>query len=751
MEDPKVKTRGFDRRKSIQSAKEKCGSVLKAFTAAALLYLVIALAIFYPITLNMFASAPGSGASPFQNLWNIWWVNYALLNLHASIYSTSLLFWPVGANLTFQAMAPLTALLSAPFQLAGVAFSYNLMFMLGFAFSGAAMFLLARYLVKNGYAAFIAGLVFTFSAFHIAQSYANLGFVFIGWVPLFLYFTLRILREKRNYWSILGMSLSFAFATLMGNAEQSLMLLMLLALIVLMYAINKRTRSRVFNRDFAVSMALFAAAALLIGSWSFVPMLGALLKPGGLSAVNLANTAKYSETWSSDLLSFFVPSYYNGIFSFMNASSIYGSLYSGYELGERTAYVGFTAIALSLYGMFQNRKRSLPWLALAVVFGWLAIGPYLQIAGTMTQIPGLYQLYHLIPALNSISEPGRFNLILTMMVAILSAFGAKALIEKFGEAGTKKKALYLAVALSLLILVESNGMPLGSSAIAGKVSTSVIPSNVYTELSNLPGNFSVILLPALDTQTSAMATYYTSIMHKPIVGGYVSRPNLTEELSIYNIPLAIQSSTLASEGAATFESPVNENFTNQTLLSLYNYNTSFVLVQKNAYKNSTSLLELLNYLVKTFGNPVYNDNTTTAFTTANSVDRSLFRSYVSYPIVTEWQEVPVPFNGTITRMWLPSSPGAMAVYAPYLTSPLIQQSVNTTLTFEALAPKPSVLLIEEQSSSGIARIAAVNVSGSLRPYRVNATLVSGPRGNLLFFMEDQDYPIYVSNITYSKG
>ena len=122
---------------------------LKTFAAVTLLYLVIALAMFYPITLNMGKVAPGSGADSFQNLWDIWWVRYALFNLHTSIYSTNLLFWPVGANLVYQTMPPLTALLSAPFQLLGTVPAYNIIFMLGFAFSGITMFVLADYLVKN--------------------------------------------------------------------------------------------------------------------------------------------------------------------------------------------------------------------------------------------------------------------------------------------------------------------------------------------------------------------------------------------------------------------------------------------------------------------------------------------------------------------------------------------------------------------------------------------------------------------------
>jgi hypothetical protein len=719
-----------------------------------MLYLVIALVIFYPLTLNMSTMTPGSGGDSFQNLWDIWWVNYALFHLHASIYFTPLLFWPVGANLVYQTMPPLLALLSAPFQLLGTVFAYNAIFLLGFALSGVTMFLLADYLFKNKTAAFIAGMVFTFSTFHIAQSFAHIHFIDIEWVPLFLYFALRTIKEDKRYINAIGMAASFALSTLMGNIQQSIMLFMLLALMVIIYALNKPTRHRILSKRFAVCMALFLAAAFVIGSWNYVPMLMVLLK-GGLSSANSLNSVQYNVVWSHDLLSLFIPSFYNGIFSFISsAPSVYGPYFS-VDPTERVAYIGFTVIALALYGIYANKKKIAMWLILAAVFGWLTLGPYLQVGGSITPVPGLYYLYHVIPVINIIREPGRFDLIFTMMLAILAGYGAKALFDRLGAGNGKRSTLMAAAAvLALLIIIESNGMPLSNALIASRAATQVEPPALYQTLGNLTGNFSVLELPALPGKSALYVgedTYYTSITHKPLIGGYVTRENMTENLTVYNIPLAVQAKNLELYGVAAYDSPVTQNYTAQTLLSLYNYNTAFAVVSKGAY-NQTVLLQLLSYMLHVFGKPVYNDNTTTAFSTVNAISGSVFRTYVSYPIATEWQETMIPFNGTYTNAWVPMGPGAVVVYAPYSTvKNSTSTRINTTIMFSATAGAPSRLLIEEETASGFGVVAAFNVTTAMGAYSANVPMESGPSGNELFFVENKNYTVYLRNITFSAS
>ena len=212
-------------------------------------------------------------------------------------------------------MAPLLGIISAPFQaLFGTVFAYNLMFFMGFALSGLCMFILADYLTKNSYASTVAGFVFAFSAFHIAQSYSHIHFMNIEFVPLFIYFMLKVIDSaKMSYPNIVGMAASFALTTLIGNIEQTVMLLLAAILMIVVYLFYKDHRAKIVSRRFLISTIIFVVLAFVIGAWNFLPLINAIMQPGGLATANYLNTAQSSAAWSTTIAALFVPSYYNGI------------------------------------------------------------------------------------------------------------------------------------------------------------------------------------------------------------------------------------------------------------------------------------------------------------------------------------------------------------------------------------------------------------------------------------------------------
>jgi hypothetical protein len=290
----------------------------------------------------------------------------------------------------------------------------------------------------------------------------------------------------------------------------------------------------------------------------------------------------------------------------------------------------------------------------------------------------------------------------------------------------------------------------------------------YKQIGNFTGNFSVLQLPAFANSYNAtpnlypgMATYYQTYSHKPLVGGYVTRENLTQELSLYNLPLAVQALNLQLSGnLSSYLSPVNQNLTNETLLTLYNYDTLFVSVERSAYTEQ-QLLSLEIYLLSTFGGPVYYTNTTIAFNTQAAISNSIFRSFVVYPILTYWSPTGISFNGTVMRVWIPSNPGPMIVYAPYsnltkiqsyLTSPSVQY-INATLRFDAVALNgSSTLYLESLAQNRPYVIATINATSGLKSYAIPLRLVSGPMGNELFFLISNYSRSLtgLSNITFSR-
>lgn len=743
----------------------------KKYLASILLYTVISLLMFAPIVANITSAVPGGGGDAYLNLWGLWWVSHAIFVLHTSIWSSGLLFYPIGSNLVYQTMSPIGSLLVSAFEAVSVPFAYNLLFFFGFVLSGITMFILADYLTESAYAAFFAGLVFTFSSMHIALGVDHIDWIAIGWVPLALYFFLRLLREDENkYFNAAGLGITFVLIAFMGDLEQAVMASMLFILILLLYALYTGTRRMVFNKRLVYALALAVVIAFALGSWGFIPVIHTITS-GGLGNANYLNDIEHNELWSYDLLSFFLPSYYNGFFNSIATSSYY-QIFAA-DSSERAAYIGYTVIILAVVALLKDFKKARLWLVIALVFGWLALGPYLQVDGQVTPLPGLYYAYHLLPGINVIREPDRFGLIFILAVAVLAAFGMKIVLDKVGKIdGTKllSGGLLAVVIISILFLIESNGYPLTQSLRSQEITPASIPQ-FYTELANLSGNFSVLQLPILDNPASpepglypGEATYFETANGHPIVGGDITRTNDSEELSLYNMPLIVEAQNLQTYGVFGYASPVSENYTAQTLLTLSAYSTAFVSVQKSAY-STAELNTFVSYLASVFGNPEYNDNSTIAFSTQAALENSLYRSFVSYPFVPDWEQInsSTPSGG---RAWSPVYPGVIDVYAPYANANDISQEVasgsaytiNTLVSFQgASLGGDSVLDVDLLTQTGLSPVGTFELTGKMTAYTFNTLLLSGPEGNGLAFLITNStgtfsQPIVeLSNITFTRG
>jgi hypothetical protein len=746
------------------------------YMAAAAAYLIIALAVLAPIIAQMSTLAPGIGGDSYQNLWDLWWVVHAVSSMH-SIWFTSYLFHPVGANLLYQTMSPISAIITAPFQAISIPFAYNVMLVLGFVISGLCMYALAKYVTRNAYASFLAGLFFSFSAFHLAQAYAHIDWLTIGWIPLSLYFFLKTLNEENKFINAAGLGVCFVLASFMGDIEQGIMVVLVLLAVLAAYMIKGSSRKLVLNRRFVESMLLALAVAFVLGSWGFIPIAHAILSGGAAQQTGYLNQLQNNALWSDTLASFFVPSYYNGIFDSKPSAYFNGVFEYATQQGvipdqsERVAYVGYTVMLLALYGILKNRKEYKLWLGLLIIFGWLSLGPYLQLGGTSftnpTPVPGLYLIYHFVPIVNVIREPDRLYLVFSMCAAVLAALGARSLMERCSNWKLKRSALVVTGIIAMLFVIEAPGLPLSSALVSLTATNAQVPQ-LYQSLGGQQGNFSLLMLPAAADPYSAYAEvypainmYYAAIANKSIIGGYVLRTNASQNASMYNLPLVVQALDLEVIGNLGYDSIINQDPTNATLLLLspYNYGIPIVAVDKLAY-NQSSLSQLILYMLGVFGAPVYNDNTTMAFQTSNAISRSIFRSYVSYSV--GWQERAISLKGNYSWAWQPANPGVIIAFAPYSNSsaPLPMNSterlVNTTISFYAISNSTlsSALYINETSAGRSGNIAEFNVTSAMRRYSVNVPLVSGPRGNAFFFSVAQNFEgstVFVRNVTFSRA
>ena len=725
-----------------------------------LVYLLISLVMFWQVTINIFTYVVNGHGDVYQTLFNLWWVPYAVFTLHQSPYLTNLLYYPLGANLVTQTLTPLAGIFSVPLQWVSSGFAYNALFFSSFALSGIFMFALANYFVKNRYAAFIAGLIFAFSPMHIAQSYGHLDWTIIEWVPLFLYFYVRTINERRMRYALFAAA-SFVLLSFMGDMEQGLMVIAATVVFTALYLIFET--SKLTDKKALTNLGLFIVFTAIIAS-PFIIMILPNVSGASISVAQQNSGVVANMQWSNNLLSFFLPSYYNGIFhsiALSYAQSIYALTYKGisYQMnvGERVSYIGYTVLALIIAGLYfdykKNRlKNTALWLVFGIIFAWLSLGPYLQVGGTVTGIPTIYSLYRLIPIFNIIREPGRFDMIVTLCLAILAAFG----FQQLTQDKDRKKAFSILVVVSALILLEYNGTPL-SGAFASQTITSTQIPLAYSQIGKIPGNFSVLVLPILPNasaepaQYPGQATYFVSALKKPIIGGYTSRSNASQSLSVSAIPLDQEAQYLQLGYGLAYPSPINENYSNLTLLWLANYNTAFIAVQLSAY-NASEQQYLLGYLASLFGQPAYLNSTTqtAVFSTEKMITANAGKSPVAYTIGNWTPGYSLmcnnPYsqcNQTLASMWWGPNPRAVV-----LLSPKVQ---NIVMSFSSIS-------VSNQSTLGIylgsTLVKQVNVYGKAADYSVNMTVPAGYNEVAFYSTAAQTAPgqyaaFGIDNITFS--
>ena len=725
-----------------------------------LIYLAISLVIFWYLTVNITSGVPRGYGDVFQSMFNLWWVPYALFVLHANPYFTNLLYFPAGSNFVTQTLTPLAGLITWPLQQISLAFAYNALFLTGFALSGLFMYMLAYYITGNKYASFIAGLIFAFSPMHIAQAQGHLDWTIIEFVPLFVLFLVKSIFEQKRRYPILA-AVSFILLTFMGDIEQGIMMfLFAIIAVILLFAIR---RKEIPKKQAIVNLSIMTVAIALLFSPFFIAMLPHLKE--GISVTSNSSGVVQNMEWSDNLLSFFLPSYYNPFFNGISSSyanQIYALTYQGISytmnVGEKVSYIGYSVLALMAIGIFydykQNRlKHSLFWIAILVIYVLLALGPYVQIGGTVTGIPTLYSLYLNAPYLNIIREPGRFDMIITVAIAILAAIGFMKVIDKKDD---RKKLIYTAI-LSAIILAEYAGIAIPPAS-SNLYMNATIPSEYYL-IGKVPGNFSVLMLPSLPSggetpaKFTGLNTYYTTATHKPLIGGYTSRTNTTQSLAVSLIPLSQQALTLQYAPNLNYGSPINENVTNETLLFLEAYNTSFITVDRSAY-NSTSQDILYSYLASVFGQGAVT-NSSFVFSTKSAISTNAGRSIVAYPYPvgnTQWIAGTLvcyysnsPCNATLEKMWIGTNYRIILIYAPNNTSVNIGMNAisydgNTNMQ----------VYLDNYPAKNL------TISGHDTHYAINATLQQGLNEFALYlpnstYAAPEPYLTFgVYNITFSK-
>jgi len=252
-----------------------------AVLLAAGFYVLLAIAITWPLALHPRSRVPSDLGDPLLNTWLMAW-NARVLPLTAAWWNTPQ-FFPIDGTMAFSEHLLGLSLITTPvFLVSGdPLLAYNAAFFLSFVLCALSAYFLTFAISRRHDCAFVAGLAFGFAPYRMAQL-AHVQVLSAYWMPLALAGLHLYFQERRARWLVL-----FAAAWVMQALACGYYLFYLSVLVVLwlLWFVVGRERAAVLAR---VAVAWLAAAVLMgplvYGYWKFQRVYGLRRGPDEIMA-----------------------------------------------------------------------------------------------------------------------------------------------------------------------------------------------------------------------------------------------------------------------------------------------------------------------------------------------------------------------------------------------------------------------------------------------------------------------------------
>jgi hypothetical protein len=671
-----------------------------------------------------------------QNLWNLWWVRHAILGGH-NPFVTDMIWYPTPVTLYYHTLAVFNGILATPLMFVfSLATTYNIIVLFSFIMTGYGAFLLIHYVCGNRWAALVGSVVFAYSAYHVGTMRSLLQLVTLEWVPFFiLFFLIAVFSPSwqsragfvRWLWQRALPAAFFLFLVSLVDwyyTMYSLMVAGLAALYLLLRYALERARHEsppafwpAVAEPWAKSSICIAIYLVLI-SPILIPM---VREVGGTTFVLPAPDEALRH--SADLFAFLEP---------MRGQQLWGRLFLNRDFwpygSERyEVYFTYTALILGAIALFATRllrprvrfgmasswtpepenaavvgadgrpeeiveaaagRSDVPalpskwfWAGIVLIFFLLALGPVLQINGK--QIPWLfspnfplsmpYRLIENLPIFNISRSPDRFDMPLTLGLAVLAGYGINVLALRWKARRVRplqrlaRREAVLSIGAVALIALELFPFPYPQL-------TADVP-RWYYQLAQEPGDFSILELPPQsDFWHGAYRMYFQTVHGKEIFGGYLSReyphPFLLSTPGYQELTYVDGSSDMFSVSRDVW------------LSALQKYNTRYIVLYKNRLPHRvdppvdvSSSLDAIKMVLGPNAKPAYEDDELQAYRVPPPSQNVPFMT-----VGDGWEPREVGPNGSFR--WMHDT-ATLQIQAP--------EAETSYLTFKATAlgqPKP---------------------------------------------------------------
>ena len=184
---------------------------------------------------------------------------------------------------------------------------------------------------------------------------------------------------------------------------------------------------------------------------------------------------------------------------------------------ENVASIPLVALGVLAVAWRLGWKPSRWWLGLGLLFGYLALGPFVHVAGVNTYVPGPWAFLRYVPLVGLAHTPARFSVVMMLALAVMVA-GA---LTWLGRRYPARRPLILG-SVGTLLLFELLPAPI-------TLHSAEVPS-LYQHVRRAPRDSKLLELPfGIRDGTSSIGNFtartqfYQTLHEKAIMGGYLSR------------------------------------------------------------------------------------------------------------------------------------------------------------------------------------------------------------------------------------
>jgi len=524
-------------------------------------YLVLAVLLFWPVWSTHPTTVSEVGGDQFATMWFLQWAPHSVLhglNPFFSQYANH----PYGVNLLTNTSVLLLGWLATPVTLLwGPIASFNALITLALPASATAGYFFARRFVAWWPAAFVAGLLYGFSPYEIAQSAGHLNLTFVA-IPPLMFLVLHELavrqRGRAVRWGIvLGL---LATAQFFVSSEVLASTAVIGSIVLLATACFGRQAVRDHLRYFVTGAACAAGTAVVLLAY---PLWFALKGPGSIhGAIQLV-----PQGYRADLLGPVIPDSLQRLAPHHLAAVADRFANS---ITENGSYLGLTLLAVLAVGVVVCWRGSVV-VRVAAITGAAAfvisLGGGLVVKGNppgaATGLPLPERLFTELPVLSN-TIPVRYSLYMVLCASLLLALFldrlhrtllARRLHPHRDPARARHDRRVVAVAVPLVIAVVALVPLYPVAPMAGIAPVGTPAYFTSPALSNIPEGSVALLYPFPSSVTpNAQAWQAVAKLSFAMPGGYFLVPSGPDRTIAFSPALSYTRATLTARVLTALES-----------------------------------------------------------------------------------------------------------------------------------------------------------------------------------------------------